>query len=75
MDFLYTAAGQAFKDNFKLWLSSQVPEDFGTPGYSPPGTWEKWRENTYEIYYFKQRKADKKLANGHAEQLLGKNAV
>ena len=29
-------------------------------------------ENTYEIYYFEQRKVDKKLANGHAEQLLEK---
>ena len=41
MDFRYTEAERAFKDKFETWLSSHLPEGFGTPGYSPPGTWEK----------------------------------
>jgi len=41
MDFLYAPAEQTFKDNFKMWLSLHSPEGFGTPGYSPPGTWKE----------------------------------
>ena len=41
MDFRYTEAEQAFKDQFETWLSSHAPEGFGTPGYESPGTWDK----------------------------------
>ncbi len=41
MDFLYAPAEQTFKDNFEIWLRLHSPEGFGTPGYSPPGTWKE----------------------------------
>jgi alkylation response protein AidB-like acyl-CoA dehydrogenase len=41
MDFCYTEAEQTFKDKFETWLSSNVPEGFGRPGYEPPGTWDE----------------------------------